>query len=525
MLKAKTAFIVATLLLGGSGLWAEAGEREITVRVSENAHSGIPVSQKLLGSHFAHHTKTILTNLENRELFAEWKDVPVTMLRFPGGTWGDHYIWDHPDRSYFGPGGRRDKELLEQQAFIDICRQTGAEPIFQINVSSKGHSASHYINPSKIEDIREGAAWAARWVHAANIVHEWDVKYWEIGNEVWIWLKAEEYARYVAEYSKAMKAVDPDIKIIACGLSHDRGPFQAEWLDFPDDPNWEPRVDLYNEVEAWNEALLALEEGTFEYLAPHIYVDGKPFKDISVEERYVQTLANIWENEKLEQQIAYARANPPIRLAITEWATNFKNSVAFNRGYEEGLYFYSFANGINTALMFGQIVRGSPQTDIAILHALSETQTLWYWPEKVLLDEPINHPAFLAMKLWGRNLGDRLMETTVSAALPMTINGVAYPGVFAQGTEDESYYYVVCINLHSSESIEVNYEIEGYVGRELSAMRLSHPDLSASNMAAWDQPREAAPVQIQEGKSRLVDNTWVSTLPPHSMAGFKIKKR
>ena len=81
------------------------------------------------------------------------------------------------------------------------------------------------INPNNIEMIRQGAQRAAEWVRDANIKNKWDVKYWDIGNEVWIWLFPEEYARFVVEYSKAMKAVDPTIKIIAgyegiiCGLS------------------------------------------------------------------------------------------------------------------------------------------------------------------------------------------------------------------------------------------------------------------------------------------------------------------
>lgn len=520
-----------TVFLGLSALKASDEERRVTVRLSGiDGATGEAVSEKLLGSHFPYHDKPIIASRDNEKLLAEWENAPVTMLRYPGGTWGDHFIWDDPGASYYGPGNRKQKRIMSQEQFIEICRKIGAEPILQINVASKGGSFENRINPTKIEDIREGAAWAARWVHEANIVNGWDVKYWEIGNEVWIWLKPEEYARHVAEYAKAMKAVDPDIKIIACGLSYNRGPFQAPWLEFPDDPDWEPRLNVYNEVEPWNEALLALEEGTFDYLAPHIYVEGQPVKAIldgeaiSAEELYLQTTAKLWENEKLGKQIAYAEANPPVRLAITEWGTNFKHSVPFNRGYEEGLYFYSFANGINTALMFGQIVRGSPYADIAILHALTNTQTVWFWPEKVLLDEPVNHATFLAMKLWGQNLGNRLLETTVSEELPMTINGVDYPGVFAQGTEDDDYIYVVCINLNLSEPIEVKYEVDGGIDGAIASMQLSQSDLSATNMLNWNESRELAPIQIEKAKFVPGDDSWTATLPPHSMVGFKIEK-
>ncbi len=62
---------------------------------------------------------------------------------------------------------------------------------------------------------------AAAWVHYANIVKGYNIKYWEIGNEMdGVWegggpVDAEFYAKRFIDFATAMKAEDPSIKI--CG--------------------------------------------------------------------------------------------------------------------------------------------------------------------------------------------------------------------------------------------------------------------------------------------------------------------
>jgi len=58
---------------------------------------------------------------------------------------------------------------------------------------------------------------AAAWVHYANLVKGYGIKYWQLGNEIegdWEWggpLNTRDYARRYIEYYEAMKAVDPSI--------------------------------------------------------------------------------------------------------------------------------------------------------------------------------------------------------------------------------------------------------------------------------------------------------------------------
>ena len=61
---------------------------------------------------------------------------------------------------------------------------------------------------------------AAAWVHYANVVKGYGIKYWEIGNEIHgVWetggpLSAKDYARRYIEFYQAMKAEDPSIMVL-----------------------------------------------------------------------------------------------------------------------------------------------------------------------------------------------------------------------------------------------------------------------------------------------------------------------
>ena len=99
--------------------------------------------------------------------------------------------------------------------FISICQSVGAEPFILVSVRAIVYrgNAPH---PTP-EEVLEAAV---EWVRYANIVKGYNVKYWEIGNEDSLnseWTP-EKYANTVVQFSRAMKAVDPSIKIGANGM-------------------------------------------------------------------------------------------------------------------------------------------------------------------------------------------------------------------------------------------------------------------------------------------------------------------
>ncbi|MDQ8193020.1 hypothetical protein QEH59_01190 [Coraliomargarita sp. SDUM461004] len=137
------------------------------------------------------------------------RETPMPMLRFPGGTESDRYLWrehklyDSTQWPYIdGP------ETTDTDEFIRFCRAVGAEPIICVNTEY-----AFYEN-----DIQKGAQYAADWVRYCKD-NDYQVKYWTIGNEMY-WRLAftvEEYTELVIAYAEAMRAVDPDILIAVPG--------------------------------------------------------------------------------------------------------------------------------------------------------------------------------------------------------------------------------------------------------------------------------------------------------------------
>jgi alpha-L-arabinofuranosidase len=114
-------------------------------------------------------------------------DAHITVLRWPGGAWGD----------------ANDIQPYHLDPFIAFCKQMGAMPT--INVKLKNGSPDA----------------AAALVRVANIDKKYAIQYWGIGNEPTLFeaemKQSYDTVRFNQEWraiALAMKAVDPEIKLL-----------------------------------------------------------------------------------------------------------------------------------------------------------------------------------------------------------------------------------------------------------------------------------------------------------------------
>lgn len=113
------------------------------------------------------------------------KDAGIRFLRYPGGRDGDDYIWNSPTNSAL---------RMDTDEFMVFCRLAGATPSITVN----------YTAPPSL---------AAEWVRYANLTRGYSVPYWEVGDEEYFLVDAAAYANRFLEFARAMKAVDPSIKV------------------------------------------------------------------------------------------------------------------------------------------------------------------------------------------------------------------------------------------------------------------------------------------------------------------------
>ena len=111
--------------------------------------------------------------------------------------------------------------------FVDLCRLVGAEPFLCVNVmTGTPREAAEWVEycnggPGRpLGELRRKYGWREPFA----------VRYWELDNETYRKYDALSYARRCVEYAKAMKAVDPGIKLVMVGYWRFR-PFLPQMLE------------------------------------------------------------------------------------------------------------------------------------------------------------------------------------------------------------------------------------------------------------------------------------------------------
>ncbi len=272
----------------------------------------------------------------------------IGALRYPGGSTADIYDWQSNtivpgQSSYANPNDGFD-------AFMGVAKKAGAVPIVTVDYGT--NAAGTGANTP---------AAAAAWVQYANVTKGYGVKYWEIGNEIYgngeygsTWeadLHAAHdpatYGANVVQFSKAMKAVDPTVKIGAVLTA------PGNWPD--------------GQSPDWNSAVLAQCAGSIDFVIVHWYAQepgaesdaallGAPQKGTSVSPGIASMTASL---KALIRQYGGANAGN-IQIVVTE-----TNSVA----YDPGKQVLSLVNALFIADdMVTWLENGAANIDVWDLH-------------------------------------------------------------------------------------------------------------------------------------------------------------
>lgn len=166
------------------------------------------------------------------------KEMGVSIVRYPGGNFVSGYNWEDG----VGPKEQRPTRLdlawrsIESNQFglnefMSWIKKLSAEPIMAVNLGTRGVLEAaqlvEYANTDHGTTLSE-----LRKEHGVEDPH--GVKYWCLGNEMdgpWqIGHKnASDYAKLAKETAKAVRLVDPDVKLVACGSSFEEMPTFGDW--------------------------------------------------------------------------------------------------------------------------------------------------------------------------------------------------------------------------------------------------------------------------------------------------------
>ncbi len=397
----------------------------------------------------------------NEDVLELIKALKPPNIRYPGGNFASDYHWEegigdkakrpsHYDRAWH----TEDSNQVGTHEFLDLCEQSGAEPFLVINDGSGTveEAARWVAYCNEAETGKEGKR-RAKNGHPAPM----KVRLWGLGNEVWgAWqvghTDASGYTARIKPYIDAMRAADPNIKLVAVGLDELDG-----------DPN---------QAHAWNETVLKEIGNSIDYLSFHVYHPG----DEGFQESYDQVdlyhslMAAPASTEdvirRMVAQIKTLQPNRQIGIALDEW--NIKLPQEPDAHSQHDLT-YTLRDGLYIAGMFNAFHRQCNDLKIANLAQLVNVLPLIVKRgEKPALKTTLYHPFWLYQFMQNSALKVEV-EAPVFNSKPLGWNisakkALPYVDATATRSTDGNRLTLGIINRHPVRAVRIKIGLSGLQG-------------------------------------------------------------
>ncbi|QXT62327.1 arabinosylfuranosidase ArfA [Tessaracoccus palaemonis] len=209
-----------------------------------------PVRRRTFGSFVEHLGRCVYTGIYEpghesadeqgfrQDVLELVRELGVSTIRYPGGNFVSGFRWEDS----VGPVEQRPRRLdlawhstepntFGLDEFMSWCGKADVEPMMAINLGTRGLEEAldilEYCNvPSGTklseERISNGAVEPHR-IRMWCLGNEMDGP-WQVGHK-----SAEEYGREAAKVARAMRMVDSNLELVACGSSNSEMPTFGEW--------------------------------------------------------------------------------------------------------------------------------------------------------------------------------------------------------------------------------------------------------------------------------------------------------
>ncbi|MGA8116483.1 MAG: alpha-N-arabinofuranosidase [Actinocatenispora sp.] len=442
------------------------------------------------------------------------RELGVTVVRYPGGNFVSGYRWEDG----IGPVEQRPRRLdaawsttepntVGTDEFVAWCRRAGVEPMFAVNLGTRGIDAARAL--VEYSNHPGGSHWSdLRVTHGARDPH--DIRLWCLGNEMdgpWqVGHKtAGEYGRLAAETAKAMRLLDPNLELVACGSSNARMPTFG----------------------AWEAEVLRHTYEYVDYISLHSYYqphdgDLDSFLASAVEmDSFIDDVVATCDHVR-----AVTRSTRRIDLSFDEWNVWYTADPA-NAGrpaepFAEAPHLlenvYSAADAVVVGSLLNSLLRHADRVRIACLaqlvNVIAPIATRAGGPA---WRQTIFHPFALTAR-YGRGVSLRLEPR--SPMLDTDRYGPA-PVLDAAATwhEETGAVTVFAVNRSRTEplALRVNLRADG-VDRVVEHLALHDEDPDATNTA--EQPDRVRPRPVTG--TRVVDGELRAELPPLSWSCIRL---
>ncbi|MFF1818936.1 alpha-N-arabinofuranosidase [Kribbella sp. NPDC058245] len=432
------------------------------------------------------------------------RELGVTAVRYPGGNFVSNYDWEDG----VGPKDQRPRRLdlawraiepnqFGTDEFVAWARKAEVEPVWAVNLGTRGIKEA--VELLSYTNLPAGTELPDRRV--AN-GHEapYGIKVWCLGNEMdgpWqIGHKtADEYARLAEETANAMRRVDPDLELVACGSSNSGMPTFGEW----------ERIVLERTYEL------------VDHISLHAYYeprDGDQTTFLAAAEDMDRMISSVIATT--DHVKALKRSQKEITLSFDEWNVwrqqDFPGELGL--GIREVGPLIEDTYTVDDAVVVGSLLitllRHADRVKIACLAQLVNV----IGPIRTEAGgrswrQSIFHPFALTAKY----AGPTVLQTAISDGPEIDTTAFGrVPALWSTATYDEKTGEIAIFVVNRSETDKVDLEIPVGSLKVAQHLALYDDDRTAVNTA--DDPDRVVP-RVIEG-TEIVDGVCTATLPPAS---------
>ena len=436
-------------------------------------------------------------------------DLNMPTVRYPGGNYISSFNWedsigpikDRPTRLDLAWKTRETNEFGLNE-FITWCRKTNIEPMYAINLGTRGIDAARNIleycnHPSD-------SYWSdLRIKHGYKEPH--DIKMWCLGNEMdgeWqVGHKtANEYGRLVHEVAKSMRKFDSSLELIIAGSSSEA------MLTYPD----------------WEREILEHSYDSVDYIALHKYwtnYDKKTTSYLSSSiplQEYISTVEGTIDYVKAKK-----RSKKQIKISFDEWnpwyhsrdmqTQNFldKNLSEWPKApplYED---MYNILDTLlvgtvlNTFINNSHIVKiGCMAQLVNVIPAISTVKGGISWVQGIY------YPLYFA-SLYGRgeSLQLKIDCPKYSTDIADDVKYIDASGVINNENKELSFFI---INRSEKDNININFNLKDiHIDNIIDQQIINNEDMYAANTK--DKPKTIQPQK--SSIAQFINNQLSANLP------------
>jgi len=446
-----------------------------------------------------------------RDVTAALKELRVPVVRWPGGCYASGYHWEAGVGRSRRPTDDPAWGVVEPNSFgtdeyVALCRLLGWQPYICNNAGNGSIQEMRdwveYCNGKRTPYAAQRRANGWRAPHQVNL--------WSIGNENWgqheIGYKPiGEWAPFVLEAAKAMKAADPKIQLTAAALP------TREWtlpllklagpyLDYISIHNYWLPLWGKNEMPDYLTCIMH-SEGPEKTIVDYLRVLDESGYRGRIKIAYDEWNLRGWHHEGFPRKTAQDYANPEVARLIK---AREKNDIASQ---------YTMADALFSASFFNACLRHASDVGMANIAPLVNTRgPLFAHPKGI-----VKRTHFHTMAIYANELQPRVGSLRLQGpVLTQGDRSIAMADAIATVDESGKRWAIALINRHPQKALPCAVIMDGLpLEGEHAAVLLAGDSPESFNDI--EHPDRVIPL-----RKTLKFATGVVELPPHSLTVLKV---